>query len=370
MRFKGLSINGRFLSARPSGVHRVARALTGQLGRHREELSALFGAAPTIIAPRSVATDAIAADGTPGGLPLRRASLLTGQAWEQLELPLRARGTLLLSFCNLAPLLHPASVPMIHDAQAFSTPRSYSLAFRSFYRLAQPAMGARALRVLTVSEYSRGELARYGVARAEKVRVIHNGVDHARGQTVDEAILARLGLRAHGYVLALASTQAHKNIGVLLKAFADWENSPQLVLFGAEGPREFAQAGMALPGNVLLAGRVSDAELAALMASALCFAMPSTTEGFGLPPLEAMARGCPSVVAPCGALPEICGASVLYTPPGQPEAWRAAITRLATDASLRAQLLAAGGEHVQTLSWERAGDALMALLREIAAEAG
>ncbi len=368
MTWRGLSINGKFLAARPTGVHRVARELIGQLGRHREELTELFGAAPTILAPRNVAPDAIAAR-----LPLVRDSVLTGQAWEQLELPLRARGKLLLSFCNLAPLLHGSSVPMFHDAQTFSTPQSYSRAFRNFYRLAQPLMGARALRVLTVSEFSRGELAHYGVAQAGKIRVIHNGVTHGGVPSADGTILGALGLRAQGYVLALASTQAHKNIRVLLEAFARPVGAEQagglrLVLFGAEGAADFARAGLVVPEGVVFAGRVRDGELTALMAGALCFAMPSTTEGFGLPPLEAMAQGCPAVVAPCGALPEVCGAAALYAAPDLPGQWREAFGQLAQHPDLRARLSARGRKHAQAMTWERAGDALMDVLREIGAK--
>ena len=364
MRFRGLTVNGKFLGARPTGVHRVARELVGQMARHRDELSAMFGGVPTVLAPRNVAPDALGVD-----LPLRRSSLLTGQAWEQLELPWHARGTMLLGFCNLAPVLHRASVPMIHDAQTFSTPQSYSPAFHSFYRLMQPIIGARALRVLTVSEFSRGQLAHFGIARRENIRVIHNGVSHSQSLKPDGAILAQLGLQPQGYVLALANPQVHKNIAVLLRAFGEQWDGPPLVLFGAAGLPEFEHAGLltggGAPKNVIVAGRVSDSELAALMASALCFAMPSLTEGFGLPPLEAMALGCPAVVAPCGALPEVCGDAALYAAPDQPGQWQAAITSLAADPALRARLAGRGREHAQAMTWERAGDTLMDVLREI-----
>ena len=367
MKFRGLSINGKFLAAHPTGVHRVARELIGQLGRRREELTELFGAVPVILAPRSAPADTIDA-----GLPLRRESWLTGQPWEQLELPLRARGTLLLSFCNLAPVLHPASIPMLHDAQTFSTPRSYSLAFRSFYRLVQPMIGARALRVLTVSDYSRGELVRYGIAPAGQIRVIHNGVEHGCRLAPDAGVLGALGLRPGGYVLALASTQAHKNIRVLLEAFSGERpgGGLQLVLFGGESRASFAAAGLAVPDGVVFAGRVSDADLAGLMASALCFAMPSTTEGFGLPPLEAMALGCPAVVAPCGALPEVCGQAALYAAPDAPEQWRDAFRRLDRDEGLRARLRALGRDHAKAMSWARAGEQLMTVLREVVVTGG
>ena len=362
MRFSGLSINGKFLAAQPTGVHRVAAELIRQIDKHGEELAELFGSTPVIHAPNNFRPDSIATR-----LPVRSTSVLTGQLWEQLELPWRTRGSLLLSFCNLSPVAAGHAVTMLHDAQTFSTPASYGLGFRSFYRLVQPMIGARALRILTVSNYSAGELVRYGIAPAERINVIHNGVDHGKAHAPDAAVITRLGLTPERYVLALSSTQSHKNLRVLLAAFAgDMPPDVKLVLFGSEGPARFAEAGLAVPDNVLFAGRVSDGELAALMGSALCFAMPSTTEGFGLPPLEAMVLGCPAVVAPCGALPEVCGDAALYAAPDDAGQWRTAITRLASDPDLRARLSIAGRAHAMGMNWDRAGDQLLVVLREIA----
>ena len=217
-----------------------------------------------------------------------------------------------------------------------------------------------------MSDFSAGELVRYGIAPADKISVIQHGVGHGLGEVPDAAIVARLGLTPGRYVLALASTQAHKNLAVLLAAFAgDRPAGVRLVRFGGEGPARFAEAGLVVPDDVTFAGRVSDAELAGLMASALCFAMPSTTEGFGLPPLEAMYLGCPAVVAPCGALPEVCGAEALYAAPDQPDEWRDAIIRLAGDADLRRRLATAGRARALSMNWDRAGDKLMAVLRGI-----
>lgn len=360
----GLVINGRFMAARPTGVQRVAYELVRQLGRHREELGDLFGAPPRILAPRGVDYAV-----NPSSLLLDCDSWLRGHAWEQIELPLRARGAVLLSLCNLSPVLAVRAgvecVTMFHDAQVFTSPASYSAAFGAAYRWAQPRIGAQARRILTVSHFSAGQLAQFGMAPAERIRVIHNGIDHAGKMMADRAILSRLGLEHGGYVLALASAQAHKNIDVLLRAFADGGcGGVKLVLFGAGGAEDFPAAGP----DVVFAGRVSDGELAALMGDALCFAMPSTTEGFGLPPLEAMAQGCPAVIAPCGALPEVCGDAALQAAPDDPAAWRGAFALLHEDAALRARLVQRGLAQAGQFTWVRAGDALMAVLREVAAE--
>ena len=168
--------------------------------------------------------------------------------------------------------------------------------------------------ILTVSDYSRRQLADFGVAPLSKIAVVHNGVDHLTSIAPDDSIIAKLGLQPGRFVTALANTQKHKNIRVLMEAFARpaLRDTP-LVLIGKSGAADFVAAGSPPPPNAVFAGPVSDAEMRALFAHAGCLAFPSTTEGFGLPPLEAMSLGCPVVAAPCGALPK-SAATLLSTP--------------------------------------------------------
>jgi glycosyltransferase involved in cell wall biosynthesis len=359
----GLVINGKFLGAKPTGVHRTGAALLEQLGGHVDELTALFGGPPVVLAPNNVEPRSLA-----GGIALDSRSHLRGQLWEQCELPLRARGRPLLSFCNLSPILAGnRAVTMFHDAQVRSTPASYTWAFRNFYQMVQPQIGRHARKILTVSHFSVGELARFGMAPQNKIRVIHNGVDHVAAP--DHSIVERLGLEDGRYVLALSSVQSHKNIGILLEAFAGGQMGDlRLVLFGAAGPREFANAGLPCGPEVVFAGRVSDAELTGLMERALCFAMPSRTEGFGLPPLEAMAAGCPAVIAPEGALPEVCGQAALQAAWDDASAWAFAFQHLANDPAQRACLVQRGLAQAARFNWHSSGEALMTVLREVAGE--
>jgi glycosyltransferase involved in cell wall biosynthesis len=176
----------------------------------------------------------------------------------------------------------------------------------------------------------------------------------------DPAALERLGLKPRGYVLALANTQPHKNVRVLLEAFRHPSlQQLKLVLFGSEGPEAFEARGLAVPPGVIHAGRVSDAELRGLYDQALCLGFPSTTEGFGLPPLEAMQVGCPAVVAPCGALPEVCGPAALYADPGNPQAWVQAIADLAGNTIHREERVAAGRSRAAMFTWDRAAGRLI-----------
>jgi glycosyltransferase involved in cell wall biosynthesis len=92
---------------------------------------------------------------------------------------------------------------------------------------------------------------------------------------------------------------------------------------------------------------------------------PSTTEGFGLPPLEAMLLGCPAIVAPCGALPEVCGDVALYGAPDRPQEWILAIDKLSQDAAFRAHLSEAGIAHAERFTWRHSAMTLANILKRI-----
>jgi glycosyltransferase involved in cell wall biosynthesis len=286
--------------------------------------------------------------------------------WEQITLPWRARKGLSLNLCNVGPVMKRDAVTMVHDAQVYTTPQSYSRPFRLWYRFIQPLLGRRHRLILTVSEYSRKQLVEWGVAPADKIKVIYNGVDHVLDFGRDDAIVAGAGLAPHRYVLGLASLQPHKNTGVLLKAWGRQVCADlKLVLFGHVDREAFEQAFGPLPENVVLVGRISDAQLRSLAEQALCYACPSTTEGFGLPALEAMTLGCPAVVAPCGALPEVCGDAVLYADPDDPTAWGRAIMSLAKDPQKRAALAEAGRVQAQPFNWANAAGSLLNTLSKL-----
>jgi glycosyltransferase involved in cell wall biosynthesis len=249
---------------------------------------------------------------------------------------------------------------MIHDAQVYSTPASYSKAFRLWYKTVMPLMGWRHRRILTVSEFSKTELVRYGIAPANKIAVIPNGVDHILRIEPDQGAPKRYDLSGCAFVLSLANIQAHKNIGILLKAFATPRlQDVTLALFGGAKKADFETQGFVVPDNVQFLGRISDEELVALMIHAKAFACPSLTEGFGLPPLEAMAVGCPAVIAPCGALPEVCGDAALVADAYDPEAWSRQISRVVVDDSLRASLQKAGHVQAAKFTWSNAAKLLL-----------
>ncbi len=344
-------INGKFLRAESTGVHRVAMELANALADlKREGHPAVADMTFEVWHTRDGSARA-------QGVSLTRRSVnfLTGIPWEQLTLPMVKRQGTLLSLCNIGPVAIRDAITMIHDAQVHLSPESYSRGFRLWYRFIQPRLGRRNRRILTVSEFSKAQIAALGICRAERIGVVHNGVDHILRVESDKSSVVSLGLAPGSYVVALSTTQAHKNIAILLKAFA----YPQLagvplVLVGGTGRDAFVASAMDVPENVRFAGRVTDEALRGLMENALCLAFPSTTEGFGLPPLEAMLLGCPAIVAPCGALPEVCGSAVVYAAPDDALAWVSAIRRLMQNRKERPAWVQAGRDHAAQFTWRKA----------------
>jgi glycosyltransferase involved in cell wall biosynthesis len=348
-------INGRYLAAPPRGVQRVASALVRQLDQDLTdaELEAWRLVRPAG-APAAATTRLRESALGPGG----------GTAWEQTVLPLHARKATILGFCNTAPLAHGRNIVMIHDAQVFTSPRSYSRPFRLWYKMLLPELARRGAKIIAVSEHTRRQLSEHGIGQFEDISVVHNGGDHILATAPDYGAYHRLGVDGP-FILALSSVQAHKNIKVLLEAKAHpaLKGAP-LVLAGGAEARNFAEAGFRPPGEVVFTGPVTDEELSGLMRKATVLAFPSLTEGFGLPPLEAMYLGCPVAVSRGGALPEVCGDAALYVEASDPAAWALALASLIGDPAARGAFVAKGRSRAETFTWSKSADRLRQIIAD------
>lgn len=352
--------NGKFTAGALNGVHRVSARLIQEVDALLAQAAEPDDPSFSLVVPRG------------GGDKLRLGVVSVfeddqpaSQKWEQWRLPELAKGALLVNLANLAPVLHRPKVTMLHDAQFCRADSSYPWRQRLGYRLLTPLMARSSARVLTVSAFSGGELAAHGITGSTPVEVLPNGADHILEQDADPEALARLGLEPGGYALLFGSGKAYKNNRVAFEAFADGALAPlRLVVVGPSRDALIA-AGLTPPDDAVFAGACDDSVLRALYEGAHALLFPSLTEGFGLPPVEAMICGCPAIVAPCGAMPEVCGDAALPADPGDPEEWRRQIGAL-TDPDLRGRMIAAGRERASRYTWTRAGEQLLGVLRDLA----
>ena len=247
-----------------------------------------------------------------------------GHAWEQGVLPGLARGArLLLNPANAAPLAFPRNVILIPDAAALREPAWYSALYARWQRAMLPALARRAVHVVTLSEFSKGEIVELLGADPAKVSVIPAGVDERFAPGADPApARAALGLE-RPYVLTVGSRTARKNLGAL-RVTADRLRARGIDLLAVGGDRPQFRPEEGDLGLRWL-GAVPDAHLPGLYAGAEAFVFPSLYEGFGLPPLEALACGTPVVAANVTALPEVLGDAATLVDPRDPEAIAGAV---------------------------------------------
>ncbi|MBV9530125.1 MAG: glycosyltransferase family 4 protein [Bradyrhizobium sp.] len=289
-------------------------------------------------------------------IAVRRTRFGSGHAWDQVVLPFHAGGGL-LSLGNFGPLLARPHIVCIHDANTFILPETYSRPFGLAYRTLLPFLGRRASRVATVSRFSADMLVKYDVCRQEKIFIVPNGHEHVLRWDAKRARLPLIGALKRPYILLLGSSAKHKNVDVILKqAQALDEAGIEIVVAGGASNIFAANTPMVRRPNIHHVGYVDDDELAALYESAICLVFPSKTEGFGIPLLEAMAKGCPVVSSDAASLVEVGGDAVLYVAPDDAEGWRSAVVGLHGNADLRASLSAKGQRRVSLFSWQRSAE--------------
>lgn len=341
------TINGRFLAQPLTGVQRYAfeivRALDELLVEHPVLASGLrieLLASPEAKVPsfKAISSRIVA--------PAR------GHLWEQTVLAAHVRGGL-LSFCNTGPLSIHKQILCIHDVNTRTYPQSYSLPFRLLYGALLPALGRRVATVATVSHYSAGELVRHRICGPGKIMVIPNGHEHAASWKPKHSPSTR-AVAGRDTIVVIGSAIPHKNtrliIGMAERLAAV---GLRIAVVGMSDSRVFKTAGwQASPSNVTWLGRLSDEELAALLQDCLCLAFPSFIEGFGLPPLEAMATGCPVVASNRASLPEICAGAALYASPDDAEAWFDRFMRVRNMPDVREAMIGLGRVRASNFQWK------------------
>ena len=348
-----IDVNGRFMTRRPTGIDRFA----GELLQAWLETYGVTRDVRILLPPVKEGSVVPAASHRAVTVGSR-----SGHLWEQIELPQHTHEHFLLNFCNSAPVFKRKQLAVLHDASVMANPSMFGFLYRSWHRRLSAQLMRRAAVLATVSKFSADELGRYFGTRTRGIEIIYESGEHILRTAADRGVLGRLDLVGRRYVLAVGSRTLNKNFGAVVHAAGQLSDlGVKVVAAGGSNSRVFAGAPLA-SDNLVLAGYVSDGELRALYENAECFVFPSFYEGFGLPPLEAMHCGCPTLVSDRSSIPEVCGSAALYCNPDDPADIARQLQRILTSPALRLDIRDAGYERVKQFTWRRAADTLDALL--------
>lgn len=345
-------VNARFLTQRITGVQRFAIEICKQLKKIDPSIS--------FVAPNNVVNIDIA-----DLLEVKMIGNKSGHLWEQYDLPryLKSNGSpLLINLGNTAPLLYRNSIVTIYDLAFFHHKNWFSWWFSAFYNYLIPRVLRKSRHVFTDSNYVKNDISSTYSIKAEKITTLYGDCSNIF-KSNDEVIPLKENI-----ILAIGSLDPRKNLVGLVKAFLRNNLDCKLVIVGSKN-KVFADHQLdelvRNENNIEITGYLNDAELVELYKKAKLFVYPSFFEGFGIPPLEAQACGCPALVADTTSLPEVCDDSVIYCNPDDINDIADKMSLIITNKELQAELIMKGFENIKRFSWSDSAKIVYGKIKEI-----
>lgn len=354
------------IDARPLVGHRTG------IGVHAAEIAArLPFDPPPLLASHAPIDDRSGIE----RLPVRVDRSIRGASWQQLTLPrvlVEERADVVWGPHGTLPVRGGTpAVVTLHDLTSITSPGGHELKTILAFNMFISASLRKAAEIAAVSRRTAEEASRgFGIPLA-RIEIVPNGVSGEFAADAGDSSLLPPGLEPGGYLLFVGTIEPRKGIGDLLDAWETLSPRPRLVLCGDEGwglaPLRRRIEAHRLAGEIVVPGFVDRPTLVSLYRFARVFVYPSREEGFGIPPLEAMASGVPVVATRAGAIPEIAGDAALLVEAGDGAALGAALRRLLSDETLRAELAGRGIERASLYSWDRSAAVMAELMIRAAA---
>lgn len=335
-------INGRFLTQKLTGVQRVALELLKELDKISYNADIYLAAPQGAVFPNLKNVKCL------------HVGKKRGVIWEQTDFCryVKKEKAVSLNLCNSAPLFGKKIV-MLHDVKFKAHPEFFSKKFRLWYGLLFGNITKKALKILTDSEFSKSEILKYYKKTKCEIDVLYAGWQHYSSGEYDSSLRDSLNLEDNGYCFAMSSLEPNKNLKWIIET-AKSNADETFIVAGGINAKIFAEEKFDLPVNVKLVGYVQDPQAKDLIKHCKAFIFPTFYEGFGIPPLEAMAEGVKKViVSDTTVMHEIYGDSVIYVNPKK------------YDYSIKILLDAEtvdGKAVLEKYSWEQSAHKLLALL--------
>jgi len=267
----------------------------------------------------------------------------------------------------------------VHDILSIMFPHQHPYQ-KWYFTYILPRILKKSAAIITVSNNTRQDIHDYYKVALEKIYVVYNGIDHhsrfkrMQDDRAMKELIRKYGLRK--YLLIVGASYPHKNISKALQAFSKVNCIvPELELVVLGGRKEYIKTLKYEAKNlglqrVRFLDYIPAEELPTFYSGATALIYPSLYEGFGLPPLEAMACGCPVIVSNTSSLPEVCGDAAYYIDPYSTESIAEAICRLSRDENLRNYLRQKGLERARLFTWEKTARGVYEVLKAVYRERG
>ena len=346
-----LYINGRFLTQPMTGVNRYAYSICKAL--------LALGHSFTLICPNKP----FLAEYDTTGFRIVSFGWGNSHLWEQCVLPFYFIGKkdyLVLALMGLGSVLIPHKIMTIHDLAFIKNPSWYTKAYYCLYKLMTPLAARTSKHIITVSNYSKEEILRYyPFLKREQISVIYNAIDQQLFKPRTD-----VPHPDERFILCVSSIDPRKNFARLTEACQGLTDA-KLYIVGNYNRVFSNQKELATDSDhIHFLGRVSDEELVRLYNQAECFVFPSLYEGFGLPPLEAMACGCPVLVSDIPVEREVCGDAALYFNPLEPSEILRIITQYLSNTDvIKKTMRQKGYDNIKRFSWENSANVLMEIIK-------
>jgi glycosyltransferase involved in cell wall biosynthesis len=366
---KTIYINGRFLTQNITGVQRYAHEIIKALDHLIEDqkiddLDYQF----ILLSPQKSLIHSLALK----NIEWRQVGKKTGHAWEQLDLPQYIKDGLLFCPGNTAPVSILKSkmktVITVHDLSYLYFPRAYSISFKLWYRFLIPLIMRNANAIITVSESEKRSILKYYPYVKNRLFAIQNG-----GLPEEQNSLIRVATnsRHKATILYVGSLSRRKNFQGVIKALeiVNTHFDICLVVVGIGGlsfrSPDF-HISQSLQNKVIFKGQINNFdELISFYKKSTCLVFPSFYEASPLPPIEAMACGCPVIVSNIPALQERCSDAALYCNPDDPQNIADKIIQLLKNGELRESIVRMGLLQAKKYGWEKSAWQTFSIMEKI-----
>lgn len=337
-------INARFLTQKTTGVQRYAIEICKFLPKTIGDNELIF------VAPNQELINK--------ELPIKiiQFGKLKGNLWEQIELPIflkRKGNPLLINFSGIAPVFYQNKITYIYDLSFKYYPETFSYLFQRAYNTLIPLSGKNSRKVITISNYVKKDIENhFNIKNIEVVYAAQN--NHFQN----------LNLQREKIILAVSSLDPRKNFNRVIQAYLSLNTDYKLVFVGAKS-KSFSDLNLnenAKNNNIIFTGYINDQELIELYNKASIFIYASLFEGFGMPPLEAQACGCPCIVSDKTSLPEVYLDSVEYCEPKSIENIKNKLELLIDNQDRREDLVRKGYKNIKRFNWELSSNKLASII--------